>query len=1171
MAGERIKMVVLTLDAHLTGVLEIAGQRMAGDLPGFELSQHMASRWANDPAAASEANRDIADADIVVSHMLFLEDHFLPVIDALRARREHCAAMMGCMSAGEVVKLTRLGKFDMQGESSGVAALIKKMRGKAKGPETSGARQMAMLRRLPKILRFIPGTAQDMRSYFLGMGYLLAGSADNMEGLIRHLVGRYAAPATPLPAAAEPVAYPDIGLYHPRMPGRIAEDTGTLPEVGNARGRIGVLLMRSYVLAADTGHYDGVIAALEARGLDVVPAFASGLDSRPAVERFFLDGDRVRVDAVVSLTGFSLVGGPAYNDADAAVAMLAKLDVPYLAACATEFQTLEGWRASEQGLTPVETVMMTALPELDGASIPMTIGGRAAEGAAMAVDPERADMLARRVAKLVDLRATDIADRRIAITIFNFPPNAGAVGTAAYLSVFKSLWNVLVDLKAAGHSVDLPADETALASAILSGNAARHGMDANVFASVTADDHIRRERHLAQIESQWGAAPGRHQSNGGAIHLLGARFGNVLVGVQPAMGYEGDPMRLLFDRGFAPTHAFSAYYRHLREDFGAHALLHFGTHGALEFMPGKQSGLTGDCWPERLIGDVPHFYLYAANNPSEAAIAKRRGMAVTVSHMTPPLSKAGLYKGLVELKASLARWHIAPQTRAELLPVIETQAAELDLIAPEATLAEAEIDTLSGRLAELEMTLIPNGLHVVGQPMARDAADDLAAAMAEAQGLDATELADALIANDELPAIRRTLAGRYVPPVAGGDILTNAAMLPTGRNIHGFDPFRLPTAFAIVDGRAQADRLLSRHVAEGNALPESVAIVLWGTDTLKSGGGPIAQVLALIGARPRFDGFGRLAGAELIPLAELGRPRIDVVVTLSGIFRDLLPLQVKLIAEAAWAAANADEPAEMNFVRAHMLSAIADGADADTASLRVFSNAEGVYGANVNYLVESSLWEGEDELADQFSARKGFAYGRDGKASHQAKLLDHLLGTVGVAYQNLESAELGVTSIDHYFDSLGGMTRAASRKSGASVPVYIGDQTSGRAKVRTMEEQVALETRTRALNPRWYEAMLDHGHEGVRQIEASVTNTFAWSATTGQVQPWVYQRLTQTYVLDEAMRRRMSSLNSTASARMAHRLIEAHDRNYWRPDAATLAALQAASEELDDRMEGIAA
>jgi magnesium chelatase subunit H len=294
--------------------------------------------------------------------------------------------------------------------------------------------------------------------------------------------------------------------------------------------------------------------------------------------------------------------------------------------------------------------------------------------------------------------------------------------------------------------------------------------------------------------------------------------------------------------------------------------------------------------------------------------------------------------------------------------------------------------------------------------------------------------------------------------------------------------------------------------------------------------------------------------------------------TLSGIFRDLLPLQTRMLAEAAWKAATADEPLEMNFVRAHALAhAEAMGCDLETASLRVFSNAEGAYGSNVNGLVDSSAFGNEDELADAFEARKSFAYGRNGKAAANAALLQRALKEVDVAYQNLESVELGVTTVDHYFDTLGGIARAVKRARGEDAAIYIGDQTRGAAKVRTLREQVALETRTRSLNPKWFEGMLKHGHEGVRQIEAQLTNTVGWSATTGQVEPWVYQRLSETFVLDEEMRRRLASLNPKASARMANRLLEAHDRNYWQPDAATLAALQDAADELEDRLEGIAA
>jgi magnesium chelatase subunit H len=306
-------------------------------------------------------------------------------------------------------------------------------------------------------------------------------------------------------------------------------------------------------------------------------------------------------------------------------------------------------------------------------------------------------------------------------------------------------------------------------------------------------------------------------------------------------------------------------------------------------------------------------------------------------------------------------------------------------------------------------------------------------------------------------------------------------------------------------------------------------------------------------------------------LKDLGRPRIDVVMTMSGIFRDLLPLQMKLLAEAAYDAATADEPLSENFVRKHALDyQAAHKCDMETAALRVFSNGDGAYGANVNLLVDSGAWQDEDELAETYSRRKSFAYGRQGTPMAQPALLKTMLADVDLAYQCLDSVDLGVTTIDQYFDTLGGITRSVRRaKGGEALPVYISDQTRGEGKVRTLNEQVSLETRTRALNPKWYEGMLEHGYEGVRQIEATVTNTMGWSATTGQVDPWVYQRLTQTYVLDEAMRKRLAALNPTATARMVNRLNEAHERNYWKPDEETLEALRKASEELEDQIEGV--
>jgi magnesium chelatase subunit H len=987
------------------------------------------------------------------------------------------------------------------------------------------------------------------------------------------------------------------------------------------------------MLAGNAEHYDGVIAALEARGLNVVPAFASGLDSRPAIERYFLRDGRPTIDALVSLTGFSLVGGPAYNDAKAAVDVLARLDVPYIAGHPAELQTLEQWGASDRGLLPVESTIMVAIPELDGATGPIVFGGRSdhagkactgchrgctfAPGAAdrdMHACVERAEMLAARIARLVALRRTERARRKVAVVLFNFPPNAGNTGTAAYLSVFASLHATLVAMKREGYAVDVPPTVEALRSHLIEGNRERFGAHANVHVRIPADTHVRRERWLYDIEKQWGAAPGRQQSDGSTIFVLGAEFGNVFVGIQPAFGYEGDPMRLLFEKGFAPTHAFAAFYRWIREEFGAQAVLHFGTHGSLEFMPGKQSGLSARDWPDRLIGDLPNIYLYAANNPSEGTIAKRRSAATLISYLTPPIATAGLYRGLLDLKATVGRWRgldpDATSERADLAVLIQAQAATVDLSPAEpawAGEADARILALGQEMLELEYTLIPHGLHVVGrQATAAERVDMLLSAAEAAHGLrldrgvaeaivggalpeqalaaagvprdEATVLAlrglaatDRMLAEDhEIPAILRALDGRFISPAPGGDLLRTPAILPTGRNLHGFDPFRIPSAFAVADGARQAERILDRYLADDRKLPETVAIVLWGTDNLKNEGGPIAQALALMGALPRFDNYGRLAGATLIPPAELGRPRIDVIATLSGIFRDLLPLQIKLLAEASFMAAAADEPVEMNFIRKHALAhQAATGCDLETASLRVFGNAEGAYGSNVNHLIENGAWDDEDELAETYASRKGFAYGRTGVAARQTALLNSVLASVDLAYQNLDSVELGVTTVDHYFDTLGGISRAVRRAKGAAAPVYIGDQTRGAGVVRSLAEQVAIETRTRMLNPKWYEGMLAHGYEGVRQIEEHVRNTVGWSATTGEVQPWVYRQLTQTFVLDPQMRERLASLNPTASAKVANRLIEAHERHYWTPDPAMLDALRQAGEELEDRVEGI--
>ncbi len=1179
------RVVIVTLDSHVAGPASRVSARLAADYPGLSVSVHASAEWSENPVALELARDAVRHGDIIISTLLFLDDHIRAILPELRARRDRCDAMVGCVSASEIVQLTRMGDLDMSKPASAAMKFLKSLRG-SKGPSaTSGEKQMAMLRRLPKLLKFVPGKAQDLRAWFLIMQYWLGGSDDNIEAMVRYLVGRYGTNCGLLGrhAAPAPVEYPELGLYHPDLPGRICTDPSSLPNAAApALATVGLLLMRSYILSGDTEHYDAVIRAFEAKGLRVLPAFAGGLDGRPPIKAYFCPETGVAIDALVSLTGFSLIGGPAYNDSAVAQDILAGLDVPYVAAHPLEFQTLGQWGESGAGLGPVESTMLIALPEIDGATNPIVFAGRhgidgcngcaracrpatptVVELKSMSPCPERIERLVARAGNLARLRRSRVAERRVAIVLFGFPPNAGAVGTAAYLGVFESLMNTLTAMKAEGYQLDLPQSLDALRDLVLKGNAERFGQPANVMAHVEANTIVRRTPWLKEIEAVWGPAPGRHQSDGRGVFVLGANLGNVMIGVQPVFGYEGDPMRLLFESGFAPTHAFTTFYQYLKDDFHADAVLHFGMHGALEFMPGRQNGMGARDWPDRLIGDLPNVYLYAANNPSEATLAKRRSGAVTVTHRTPPLAASGLYRGLTDLKDSLSQWRALPDDaheRAELASLISAQADAVDMpgIAP---------DALWLKLLETEDALITDGLHVIGHPLDAAARAEYLRVMPQADDATRAHIDAALQEETEIPALLRALGGRFIRPVAGGDLLRSPEILPTGRNIHAFDPFRMPTAFAMAEGMKQADRLL----AATSTLPGTVAMVLWGSDNIKSNGGPIAQAMALLGTRPRFDSYGRLCGAELIPLSALGRPRVDVVLTLSGIFRDLLPLQTRMLAEAAWLAATADEPVELNFVRAHTLDyARKMDCDIDTAALRVFSNAEGAYGSNVNQLIDAGVWGSEDELANAYEARKCFAYGRSGKPERQAGLLQQALRDVDLSYQNLESVELGVTSVDHYFDTLGGIARAVKRAhGGVETPVFIGDQTRGEGRVRTLQDQITLETRSRLLNPKFYEGLLKHGHEGVRQIEAQVTNTMGWSATTGKVEPWVYQRITETFVLDESMRKRLAALNPQASARMANRLIEAHERDYWQLDAETLAALHAGADELEDTLEGV--
>jgi len=1290
------KFVIITLDSHSAGPVARVQAKLKPYFPTLEITVHAAAEWAENPKSLEIAKNDILNADIIIANLLFLEEHVRAILPTLKTKRENCDALVGCISSKEVVSLTRMDRLDMSKPTSGFLSLLKKLRGSNKsGKPASGKRQMSILRRLPKILRFIPGKAQDVRSYFLTMLYWLGGSDDNVESMIIYLCQKYGKLESKSNLVAKPpIEYPETGLYHPKLKKRVSTSIKDLPSKKDSVGKVGILLMRSYVLSGDTAHYDAVISELESMNLQVIPAFSASLDSRPAINEFFYVSDQLNVDCILSLTGFSLVGGPAYNDSKAAEDILSKLDVPYIAAHALEFQTLPNWQENDIGLGPVETTMLVALPEIDGAIAPTVFGGRMAHGLEMQPSIERVKSLSSKVQKYVNLRNKNLKDKKLSIVLYGFPPNAGAIGTAAYLDVFQSLFNTLSRLKEEGYSVDLPSNVDELKKSILNGNKDQYGQEANVYKRISADDIVLNEPFLKDIEKTWGPAPGKQQSDGSGLFILGEKFGNIFVGIQPAFGYEGDPMRLLFEKGFAPTHAFSTFYRFIKNEFETDAIIHFGMHGALEFMPGKKSGASESCWPDRLIGNIPNIYIYAANNPSEATIAKRRGYASTISYLTPPAENAGLYKGLKELSELVGSYQqLRENSRGIQIvnAIVETSKQcnlDKDVELPSKDVEELSIDerdlfvgNVYKQLMEIESRLLPCGLHTIGEaPTAEEAVATLVniaslereqeglrslpGLLAESIGLTIEQIYDGnnkgelkfvelnekiiktaressfamvnslkivdgrvyleksllsklfdllkvfginlptpwlrvcrlngfnevnqkelnklfdyllfcleqVCADKEMDSLIKALDGNYVLPGPGGDPIRNPGVLPSGKNIHALDPQSIPTTAAVAAAKSVVDKLIERQKEEQGTWPETIACVLWGTDNIKTYGESLAQILWFVGVKPKPDSVGRINKLELIPLEELGRPRIDVVVNCSGVFRDLFINQMALIDQAVKLAAEADEPLESNFVRKHSLDqAEKEGTSIREASARVFSNASGSYSSNVNLAVENSTWEEENELLEMYLSRKTYAFNADnpGEMNQKRDVFESVMKTADVTFQNLDSSEISLTDVSHYFDSDPTKLIKTLRDDGKEPSSYIADTTTSNAQVRTLGETIRLDSRTKLLNPKWYEGMLKSGYEGVRELSNRLNYTLGWSATSGQVDNFVYEETNETFINDEEMRKRLMDLNPNSFRRIVGTLLEVNGRGYWETSDENIEQLKELYQEVEDKIEGV--
>ncbi|HIK28184.1 MAG: magnesium chelatase subunit H [Oscillatoriaceae bacterium SKW80] len=1308
-----IKVVYVVLEAQYQSALSAAVRSINQNNPNvaIEIDGYLIEEL-RDPENYEAFKRDVAKANIFIASLIFIEDLAEKVVAAVEPHRDKLDVAVVFPSMPQVMRLNKMGSFSMAqlGQSkSAIAQFMRKRKEKSSGSFQDG--MLKLLQTLPKVLKYLPlDKAQDARNFMLSFQYWLGGSAENLENFLLMLVDKYVLKGERAGgisfAYKEPVIYPDMGIWHPLAP-KMFEDVKEYLNWYNKRKDIandlkdplapciGLILQRTHLVTGDDAHYVAMVQELEAQGARPIPVFAGGLDFSKPVDAYFWDvGPKgvtplPLVDAVVSLTGFALVGGPARQDHPKAIESLKRLNRPYMVALPLVFQTTEEWQDSDLGLHPIQVALQIAIPELDGAIEPIIMSGRdGVTGKAIALQ-DRIEAIATRALKWANLRRKPKLEKKIAITIFSFPPDKGNVGTAAYLDVFGSIYKVMEALKNNGYDVqNLPESATALMQEIIHDPQAQYSSpELNIAYRMSVEEYEKLTPYSTRIEENWGPPPGNLNSDGQNLLIYGKHFGNIFIGVQPTFGYEGDPMRLLFSRSASPHHGFAAYYTYLEHVWGADAVLHFGTHGSLEFMPGKQIGMSGECYPDSLIGKIPNLYYYAANNPSEATIAKRRSYAETISYLTPPAENAGLYKGLQELSELIGSYQSLKDSGrgVQIVNTIMDKCRmvnlDKDIALPDKDAAEMnpqERDNIIGivyrKLMEIESRLLPCGLHVIGKPPTAEEAIatlvniasfdreeegilSLPRIIANSIGRDIEEIyqnsdkgilsevqllqnitmttraavtalvkeqTDAsgrvslvsklnffnmgkkepwleaihqagykkvdseqikplfqylefclqqICADNELGAMLRALEGEYILPGPGGDPIRNPNVLPTGKNIHALDPQSIPTAAAVKSAKIVVDRLLARQLAENNGkYPETIACVLWGTDNIKTYGESLAQIMWMLGVKPLPDALGRVNKLELIPLEELGRPRIDVVINCSGVFRDLFINQMLLLDKAVKMAAEADEPLEMNFVRKHALKQTEEmGISLRQAATRVFSNASGSYSSNINLAVENGTWENESQLQEMYLTRKSFAFSSDnpGTFEQSRQIFESTLKTAEVTFQNLDSSEISLTDVSHYYDSDPTKVIASLRNDGKMPAAYMADTTTANAQIRTLSETVRLDARTKLLNPKWYEGMLSHGYEGVRELSKRLVNTMGWSATADAVDNWVYEETNETFMKDEAMRQRLMNLNPNSFRKMVATLLEANGRGYWQTSEENIELLRQLYQEVEDRIEGI--
>ncbi|WP_405961716.1 cobaltochelatase subunit CobN [Streptomyces sp. NBC_00024] len=1049
------------------------------------------------------------------------------------------------------------------------------------------------------------------------------------------------------------------------------------PRAGTDGPTVAVLYYRAHHMSGNTAFVGALCEAIEDTGARALPLYVASLRApEPELIEELRAADAI-VTTVLAAGGTKPAEASAGGDDESWDAgALTGLDVPILQAlCLTGSRA--AWEENDEGVSPLDAASQIAVPEFDGRliTVPFSFKEIDEDGLpAYVADPERAARVAGIAVRHARLRHIANADKRLALVLSAYPTKHSRIGNAVGLDTPASAVALLRRLRDEGYDfggAEVPGlasgDGDELIRALI--EAGGHDQDwlteeqlARNPVRIPAADYRRwyatlPEELRTSVEEHWGPAPGemfvdRSRNPEGDIVLAALRFGNLLILIQPPRGFGENPIAIYHDPDLPPSHHYLAAYRWIaaRADdggFGADAMIHLGKHGNLEWLPGKNAGLSAACGPDAALGDLPLVYPFLVNDPGEGTQAKRRVHATLVDHLVPPMARADSYGDIARLEQLLDEYaQISsmdpaklPAIRAQIWTLIQAARLDHDLglnDRPEDDGFDDFLLHVDGWLCEVKDAQIRDGLHVLGNPPT--GADHVNLVLAvlrarqiwggttalpglrEALGLD--ESAATRTTADEAEAKARTLVqamedagwdpaavptehgeqvaailefaarevvprlaattaeldhsvhalnGGFVPAGPSGSPLRGLVnVLPTGRNFYSVDPKAVPSRLAWETGQALADSLLERYRADNGEWPTSVGLSLWGTSAMRTAGDDVAEALALLGVRPVWDDASRrVTGLEAIPSEELGRPRIDVTLRISGFFRDAFPHTIGLLDDAVRLAASLDEPAETNHVRAHVQADLAEHGDERRATTRIFGSRPGTYGAGLLQLIDSRDWRTDADLAEVYTVWGGYAYGRELDGRPAREEMETAYKRIEVAAKNTDTREHDIADSDDYFQYHGGMVATVRALRGTAPEAYIGDSTRPETvRTRTLVEETSRVFRARVVNPKWIEAMRRHGYKGAFELAATVDYLFGYDATTGVIADWMYDKLTETYVLDETNREFLQQANPWALHGIAERLLEAESRGMWeKPDPAVLEGLRQVYLETEGDLE----